>query len=202
MSGTVMEREQGSPPRSAGRLGLWVFLVSLTMLFGAAIVLFVLARTGGGGHQVRDTVGGARIALPAWIWASTFVVFCSSVVFHQGLQWVRLDLPLQARRALWAATGLGWGFLALQGPGLWVLVHRYREAGGVGPVAVFLVVAMAALHLLHAVAGVALMTRLAVRARRTLPDRSHAEGWALLAVYWHFLTGLWLVLFGVFAFVR
>lgn len=192
---------RGAAPGTA-RMGLWVFVISLSVLFGAGIVLFLLARTGGGGHLVRDVVGGARIALPAWIWASTFLVFCSSVALHQGLQWIALDLPLQARRALWAAAGFGWGFVALQVPGLWALVDRYRSVDGIRPVAVFLVVALASLHLLHAAGGLAVMTRLSLRSRRLLPDMARAEGWRLLAIYWHFLTGIWLVLFGVFAFVR
>lgn len=196
------EVHHGPPAEGLGKLGLKIFILSLSALFSAGLVLFVLARTGGGGHRVQDVVAGARIALPAWIWASTFVVFCSSVALHQGLQWGRLDLPLQARRAFWAATALGWGFLALQVPGLWALVARYRAVPGIRPVAVFLVVALAALHLVHAAGGVAVMTRLATRARRHLPRTERGGSWALVALYWHFLAAVWLVLFGAFAFVR
>lgn len=184
------------------RLGLWVFLISLTVLFGAGIVLFILARTGGGGHVVQDSEHGVRVALPLWIWISTFLVFSSSVALHQGLQWGRLGLFRQARRAFWAATWLGWGFALFQMPGIWVLLERYGAVEGIRPVAVFLVVALAALHLIHAAGGLVALTVLAIRSSRHDPGPNHIAGWRDVSLYWHFLAGVWLALFAVFAFVR
>jgi heme/copper-type cytochrome/quinol oxidase subunit 3 len=177
---------------------MWVFVVSLGALFAAGIVLFVLARTGGGGHRVRDVEEGVRIVLPVWMWASTFLAFGSSVALHQGLQWGRLGLPSQARLAVRGATGAGWGFLILQVPGLLVLVEAYRAVPGIRPVVVFLVVALSSLHLLHAAGGAIALTRLASHG----PSPAPGGAWSLLAIYWHFLAGLWLVLFTTFALVR
>jgi heme/copper-type cytochrome/quinol oxidase subunit 3 len=180
------------------RLGMWVFVVSLIALFGAGIALFVLARTGGGGHLVRDVERGARIALPVWMWGSTLLVFCSSVALHQGLSWGRMGLPAQARRAVRGAAGAGWGFLILQVPALLVLVDRYRAVSGIRPVVVFLVVTLSGLHLLHAAGGAIALARLASRG----PTPAPGGAWSLMAIYWHFLAGLWLVLFLTFALVR
>lgn len=180
------------------RLGMWVFVISLVALFGAGIVLFILARTGGGGHLVRDVERDARIVLPVWMWASTFLVFCSSVALHQGLSWGRIGLPSQARLAVRGAAGAGWGFLILQVPALLALVERYRAVPGIRPVVVFLVVALSGLHLLHAAGGTIALTRLASRG----PSPSPGGAWGLMAIYWHFLAGLWLVLFAAFALLR
>ncbi len=195
-----MEAGAMSADRNEGRarLGMWVFVVSLTALFGAGIVLFALARTGGGGHLVRDVDRGARIALPGWMWASTFLVFCSSVALHQGLAWGRMGLPAQGRLAVRGAAGAGWGFLILQIPALLALVDRYRSMPGIRPVVVFLVVGLSALHLLHAAGGAIALTRLASRG----PDPAPGGAWGLMAIYWHFLAGLWLILFTTFALLR
>lgn len=196
------EAEAGSGGADRTRLGLWIFVLSLGALFAAGIVLFVMARTGGGGHLVRDTQHGARISLPLWIWASTLFVFCSSVALHQALQWARMGLPGQATVAFRGATALGWGFAILQVPGLLALIGRYRGVEGARPIAVFLVVALSGLHLLHAAGGVAAMTRLAVRAGRVPLDGSVPAAWGHMAVYWHFLAAVWLALFATFALVR
>lgn len=180
------------------RLGMWIFVVSLTALFGAGILLFVLARTGGGGNMVRDVARGSRIALPVWMWVSTFLVFGSSVALHQGLSWGRMGLPSQARLAVRGATGAGWGFLILQVPALVALVERYRAVPAIRPVVVFLVVALSGLHLLHAAGGTIAMTRLATGG----PTPAPGGVWGRMAIYWHFLAGLWLALFTTFALLR
>jgi cytochrome c oxidase subunit 3 len=185
-----------------GRQGVWVLVISLGMLFTAGIALFVLARTGVGGHRVRDPFVGARLALPVWLWVSTFFLFVSSAALHQGRQWIKLGLPVHGLRSFRAAIGLGWVFAGLQVPGLVALTDRFHPAAG-GPSPVyFIVLALVALHALHAVAGLVAGTTLAWRLKPGTLTGVGEERLDVFAIYWHFVVGVWLVLFSTFCLVR
>lgn len=184
-----------------GRQGVWVLVGSLSVLFAAGIALFVIARTGAGSHNVRDSIAGPRLALPVWLWVSSLFLFASSVVLHQGRQWIGLGL---ARRGLFGfrwAMALGVVFAVLQVPGLVALSGRYHPAaGGTSPV-YFVVLALVALHALHAAGG---LVPGAVIAWRLRPDDVAAWGREridVFAIYWHFVVGVWLVLFSTFSLV-
>lgn len=189
-------------PATFSRLGVTVLLAALTMTFAAGLVLYVIARTGAGSHLVRDTMHGALPALPAWLWASTFVLFTSSVALFQATQWARNSLPFQARRAFRLATTLGWVFAALQVPGLVALVDRYRPQGGERSVVYFLVMFLVVLHLLHAAGGLLPMTAFGRRGSFQREDGPGMERLGNLSLYWHFLAGIWLAIFATFSFVR
>ncbi|HEX6852311.1 MAG TPA: hypothetical protein VF139_12995 [Candidatus Polarisedimenticolaceae bacterium] len=189
-------------PASVARLGVAVLLGALTVTFGAGLVLYVIARTGAGSHLVKDAMHGALPSLPAWLWVSTFVLFVSSAVAFQAMQWARMLLPFQARRAFRLAAGLGWAFVALQVPGLVLLVERYRPAGGERSVVYFLVLFLVGLHLLHAAGGLLPMTSLARHASFLREDGPGMERLANVSLYWHFLAGIWLAMFATFSLVR
>ena len=191
-----------SHPVTPARLGVTVLLGALTVTFGAGLILYVIARTGAGSHLVRDAMHGELPALPVWLWASTFVLFASSVAVFPAMQWVRMALPFQARRAFRLAAALGWAFLALQVPGLVVLSARYRPEGGERSVVYFLVLFLAGLHLLHAFGGLFPMTALARRASFLRDDGPGMERLSNVGLYWHFLAGIWLVMFATFSLVR
>ena len=191
-----------SHPATPARLGVTVLLGALTVTFGAGLILYVIARTGAGSHLVRDAMHGELPALPVWLWVSTFVLFASSVVVFQAMQWVRMALPFQARRAFRLAAALGWVFLVLQVPGLVVLADRYRPEGGERSVVYFLVLFLVGLHLLHAFGGLFPMTSLARRATFLREDAPGRERLSNVGLYWHFLAGIWLVMFTTFSVVR
>lgn len=191
-----------SHPVTPARLGVTVLLGALTVTFGAGLILYVIARTGAGSHLVRDAMHGDLPTLPLWLWASTFVLFASSVVVFQAMQWARMALPFQARRAFRLATVMGWAFVALQIPGLAALAERYRPAGGERSVVYFLVLFLVGLHLLHAFGGLFPMTSLARRASFQREDGPGMERLSNVGLYWHFLAGIWFVMFVTFTLVR
>ena len=120
----------------------------------------------------------------------------------QAMQWVRMGLPFQARRAFRLAAALGWAFLALQIPGLVALSGRYRPEGGERSVVYFLVLFLVGLHLLHAFGGLFPMTSLARRASFQRDDGPGMERLSNVGLYWHFLAGIWLAMFATFSLVR
>ncbi len=187
------EAEAYRAPEGGVRQALWILVLSLTVLFGAGLVLYGAARTGVLGHTVRG--GGPRTALPVWLWFSTFFILASSVALHQALQWARMDLAAQSRKAYRLALSLGYVFVALQIPGLAAFVAAHRVAAPGTSRLWVLVVFLVALHALHVLGGIVPMTAIA---RRSAVDRATLGN---VAVYWHFLAAVWIVMFSVFALV-
>lgn len=202
MSSPSVAASSPTRPSNLGRMGVWIFILSLNVLFAAGIALFVIARTGAGSHVVRDTLGDRIPSLPVWLWFSTFLLFTSSVALHQSLQWRKLGLPGHARRGFRIATAIAWAFAALQVPGLWRLAGRYAPDPAAPSVVYFLVLFLVGLHLLHAGGGLALMTSFARRAGFGLDDAAEGERLANFAIFWHYLALVWLVLFSTFSLVR
>jgi cytochrome c oxidase subunit III len=184
-----------------GRQGVWILVISLSMLFSAGIALLVVARTGFGGHLVRDPSAGARLALPVWLWVSTFFLFVSSVALHQGREWIKLGLPVYGLRSFWAAMGLGWVFAVLQIPGLVTLTERFHPASSHPSPAYFLVLVLVALHALHAVGGLVAGTTMAWRLKPGTVAGAGEERLYVFAIYWHFVVLVWLALFMAFSLV-
>ena len=184
-----------------GRQGVWVLVISLSMLFGAGIALLVLARTGVGGHRVRDPFAGVRLALPVWLWVSTFFLFVSSVALHQGREWSKLGLPVYGLRSFRAAMGLGWVFALLQIPGLVAPTGRFHPASSNPSPAYFLVLVLVALHALHAVGGLVAGTTMAWRLNPGTLAGAGEERLYVFAIYWHFVVIVWLALFMAFSLV-
>lgn len=193
MSASVPAADAYRAPEGSFRQALWIFVLSLAVLFGAGLVLYGAARTGWLGHVVRG--GGAKTVLPVWLWFSTFFILASSVALHQALQWVRMGLPAQARMGYRLALGLGYVFVALQIPGLAAFVAAHRAASPGASRLWIVVVFLVALHALHVLGGIVPMTAIARR------PRIGAETMGNVAVYWHFLAGVWIVMFSVFALV-
>jgi heme/copper-type cytochrome/quinol oxidase subunit 3 len=184
-----------------GRQGVWILVISLSMLFSAGIALLVLARTGGGGHLVRDPSAGARLALPVWLWVSTFFLFVSSVALHQGREWIKLGLPVYGLRSFRAAMAVGWVFAVLQIPGLVALTGRFHPASSNPSPAYFLVLVLVALHALHAVGGLVTGTTMAWKLEPGALTDVGVERLYVFAIYWHFVVIVWLALFMTFSLV-
>ncbi len=184
-----------------GRQGMWIFVISLGMLFGAGIALLVLERTGAGGHRIRDPFAGARLALPVWLWVSSFFLFVSSVALHQGREWIKIGVPIYGLRSIRAALGLGWVFAVLQVPGLVALTERFHPVSGNPSPAYFLVLVLVAMHALHAVGGLVTGTTMAWRLKPGTVAGAGEERLSVFAIYWHFVVLAWLVLFLTFSLV-
>jgi cytochrome c oxidase subunit 3 len=137
-----------------------------------------------------------------WLWVSTFFLFVSSVALHQGREWIKLGLPVYGLRSFRAAIGLGLVFAALQVPGLVALTDRFHPVAGRPSPVYFIVLVLVALHALHVVGGLVAGTTMA---RRLTPGTLAGVGQERLyvfAIYWHFVVGVWLVLFSTFNLVR
>ena len=174
--------------RRASLLGLYLMLVSSTMVFLALLAVFIMRRS--------IAVDWVSMPKPRVLWWNTGLLLASSAL----LEIARRKLQASERVAFnwwWtAATALGILFLLGQG-----LAWRQLKDQGLfiasSPSTSFFYILTAthAAHLLGAIAAVVYVDVEALRftlgpAKRTVIDAS--------AIFWHFLDGMWLCLMALF----
>lgn len=168
------------PPSDASILGLKIFLASLTMLFGATLVGYVLTR-----WRVEDWAG---YDVPGLLWLSA-----AATLFLALVSWTlerarrRPERAARRRLLLCAALLCALGYLAVQCASWWRLAEAHGGLRGSADVSLFLFFALTGLHALHVAGGFVPLTLLVFRPTR---DRTLR----LAALYWHYLGAVWLVL--------
>jgi len=167
------------------RLGLWMFLATVTMLFAAFTSAYIVRRSGSDWRH---------IALPRILWLNTVVLLASSVMLEGASR--------AGQRRHWrasvacgvAALLLGVGFLLGQ-----FAAWRQMAAAGVylpsSPHSSFFYMLTGA----HAVHVVAALVVLAWGAAATFSGARDPGRWAarmsLCRTFWHYLGGVWVFLF-------
>lgn len=169
------------------RLGVWMFLATVTMLFAAFASAYIVRRSG------SDWV---PIGLPTVLWLNTMALLGSSLALEAG-SW--MGSRRQWRRAsavLGSAFALGLAFLAGQ-----VLAWQELMAAGVympaSPHSAFFYL-LTGVHAVHLVGALAFLGTVCVRTWAGLGARD-ADRWrymtGLARTVWHFLLGIWVFVF-------
>jgi len=169
------------------RLGLWMFLATVTMLFAAFTSAYVVRRSG---------TDWRHVALPSILWLNTVVLAASSVALEAATrsgasrQWDR------ARAGFGAALLLGVAFLAGQ-------IQAWREmvAAGVywptSPHSSFFFMLTGA-HAVHVAAALAVLAWGTVS---TWCAEGNPRRWSarveLCRTFWHYLGAVWVFLFAL-----
>jgi cytochrome c oxidase subunit III len=173
----------GGLPLPKAKLGLWVFMGVVTVLFSIIVSAY-----------------NARMGFPDWqplpeprlLWLNTGALIVSSA----AMQWARIAAPRgrldDVRVALLVGGVFAWAFLAGQ---LWA----WQQLGAAGylvatnPANSFFYL-ITALHGLHLLGGLGAWAKTTVKVWRGFDVGLSVQ---LCAVYWHFLLVVWLVLFSL-----
>lgn len=173
---------------SAAQLGLYVTLISLTMLFGASIVAYLITRS-----QNELWRATTMPSLPAGLAASSALLVGVSASLRWGIAGLKRNAFTTLERGLWIAAALAVGFLLAQ-------IQNWRTMGAatlpseVKPLYAFTFYALTALHALHVLAGFVPLGIVIFHARTKQYSSSRTEGVRLCAQYWDFLLVVWFVL--------
>ena len=190
-------------PARAQTFGMWLFLITLTMLFASGMVGYVFIRLAGAG---MPRPGAMRPALlNPLLFSSTALVLLASVAIHMAVARVRRERFRPFIRWLLITDALALGFLTVQAP---AMVGLFSQDEGIGHALgqtgvrdtrlyglIFVFVLLHALHVLGGMIYLAIVTRRAFAGRY---DHEHHTGVRHAAMYWHFLDGVWLLMFGTF----
>lgn len=169
------------------KFALWLFLVSVIMIFAALTSYYIVRRAEGNWLEFE---------LPDVFWFSTIVILLSSATMHWAYLAAKKDNFPQLKTAIVITTILGLIFLAGQFISWENLYARGIVFGGKqSNVAGSILYVLSGLHGLHLIGGVVF---LAIVLFNCFNFKIHSKNLAqiqMCATYWHFLDFLWVYLF-------
>ena len=178
---------ENSPERY--RIGMWVALCSILMLFTALTSAYMVrAGTGNDWRPIR---------MPPMLWVSTGLILLSSVTISVARRALKSRNHAAYKRWLLLTVVLGLGFLATQLLA-WRQLVSQQVYVATNPHSSFFYL-LTAVHGLHLLGGIFGLDYLLLRSWRKARDekaearREAAAG--AVALYWHFMDGLWIYLF-------
>lgn len=181
--------EEAKTPRSMNprKFALYLFMVSVIMLFGAWTSAYIVK---------RGEPGWSSFELPLQFWINTGIILLSSATMIWAVRSARKDDLLNTKRALTATTVLGAAFLV----GQWrawqemVALNHYFAGSGSNTSSSFIYV-LTGFHGLHIVSGLVFLLLVLIAAFRFKVHSRNMLKIEMCSTYWHFLGGLWLYLF-------
>jgi cytochrome c oxidase subunit III len=170
------------------KFGVWLFMVSVIMIFGALTSAYI----------VRQAEGNwLDFELPTMFWVTTAIILLSSVTMHWAYLSVKKNNMETARVAISITAVLGVAFLVGQYMGWAQLVDAGihlvgRDASAVSGSFLYVI---SGLHGVHVVSGVIFVLVVLVAVFKFKIHSKNLAQMEMCATYWHFLDGLWLYLF-------
>ena len=178
------------------RIGAWLAIASIVMLFTALISSYIV-RSASGDDWVP-------IAMPKVLWLSTALILISSVTMEISRRSLKSLNDAGYGRWLIATAVLGLAFLGSQ-LAAWRQLARQGVYMASNPHSSFFYLFTAA-HGLHLLGGLVALSYLVLRTtkQRGTPEGELRRAGAASAatIYWHFLDGLWIGLFLLLFFWR
>ena len=173
---------------SSRQLGMAVFLGSLTVLFAASLVAYLLTRANQDQWRAAEAPG-----LPLGLIASTVLLVGVSIAQRYGLKAIRENRHSALSRSLWVTTTLAVGFMVGQALNWAAMVQVELEAAAKS-LYVFTFVSLTGLHALHVLGGIVPLAIVILHHSRREYSSSRHEGVKLCVQYWDFLLVVWVVL--------
>jgi len=185
-------RDLPPAPPGAARLGMKLFLASLTFLFATTMVGYLILRFRAPAWPPPGWPG-----LPWALWISSGLVLAASACLVTSNRAFRRSDSSAGQRHLTLAGVLALLFLASQAFS-WAQLLGEGAVPQIGLTAwTFYVLTL--LHALHVIGGLIPLAVTISRARRGCYDQENHEGVELVGLYFHFLAVVWLVLYAVLA---
>lgn len=187
-SGTRSEKKA-----RAKKMMLWFGIVSLIMGFAGWTSAYIVS------SSREDWLDDLQ--LPQAFFISTLVIILSSLTYYLALKAQEGRKASTAFNYLIATFLLGVIFMGMQFLGFSQLIGQgYYFTGPSSNITMSYIFLIAAVHLLHVVAGLISLLVVLVRQKMGKYSEGNLLGMELGATFWHFLGGLWLYLILFFYF--
>jgi cytochrome c oxidase subunit 3 len=203
MSAEALRLEPTRERRDTATLGMWVFLATELMFFGALFLGYLHVRLG-------DPAGVAEASHHTHEWLGTIntaVLLTSSFAMALAVMAANAGARRAARGWLVATALLGLAFLAIKGTE-YVLEWRDGLVPGLhfavpdphGTTRLFfdLYFLMTGVHAVHLTIGIAIVASLVLRLRHPGLAPGRAQAIELTGLYWHFVDVVWVFLYPLF----
>lgn len=174
----------------AGRMGTWLLIASLGMLFGAALVGYLVIR-----FRAPEWPPPGSPPLPAGVWISTALLMALSAVLVAAGRAIRSGRVEALTRMLTVSVLVAVAFLASQA-GCWMQMAA-DSALPKHSLLIWGYYTLSVLHAAHVLAGLVPLIVVTVRARSGRYTAADHEGVDLVCMYWHFLAATWVAILAV-----
>jgi cytochrome c oxidase subunit III len=192
--------EDARQQREAATLGMWIFLTTETLFFGALFFAYAIARV----QWTWDFAAASKHTNLVLGTSNTAILLTSSFVMALAVRSAASGARKATVRLLLATAALGIVFACVKLTEYALDYHEHlvplvnftfepEHAHGALIFFGFYFVTTG-LHLLHLSIGVALLLVFAWRVRRALPN-ALADGVETLGLYWHFVDMVWIFLY-------
>jgi cytochrome c oxidase subunit 3 len=172
----------------AGLFGMWLFLLVLAVVFISTIIGYLVVRIDNGAAFIPADAPKP----PLLLLVSTGVLLVSSVTMQKALRAGRVGDPRQGGLMV-ATLALALTFLIAQGVA-WRDLYEQNLAISDNLYAWTFYV-LTGLHAAHVLGGLPPMLITTWRASRAAYGPDDHRGITYCAMYWHFLDGIWVVLY-------
>jgi cytochrome c oxidase subunit 3 len=180
----ILEEPEETLSMNPKKFILWLFIVSIVMMFAAMTSGYLVRRAEGNwiDYQIPDIFAYSSIVL----------VF-SSITMHWAYVSAKKDRFTMMRTAITVTFALGIVFLYMQFQG-WINLVQQKVFFVGNPAGSFMYV-FTGLHGFHLISGLIVLVFALVAALRLKIHAKNLVQLEIAASYWHFLDILWLYLF-------
>jgi cytochrome c oxidase subunit III len=191
------------------KLGMWLFLLSEIMFFGALIGAYVILRFA---HPDHFADPGVVLNVPLTA-MNTFLLICSSVSMVKAFAAIQNGDQKGLQLWLLATIAMGTAFVGVQifeyfvlvsegfvpGAEAYAALGRHVHEGPVvgGPLYGATFYTMTGFHGAHVTLGVVALLWVLFKARRGAYTATDHGGVEIVGLYWHFVDLVWIVLFTI-----
>lgn len=175
------------PPPAFRRMGMWLLLASLGMLFGATLVGYLVLRM-----RAEQWPPPGTPPLPGGLWVSTGLLIVLSLALVMAGRAARAGRQPVLNRMLGVSSLLAVAFLLAQ-----ISNWMRMAANSVLPdesLFVWFFYLLTILHAAHVLFGLVPLVLVTIRARAGRYTAENHETVHLVGMYWHFLLVTWIAI--------
>jgi nitric oxide reductase NorE protein len=182
--------------RIPGEIGIWVFVLWDMTWFAVLFGVFLDARA----HHAA-LFERSRASLALWSGTlNTFLLLTGSLLVALAVAAARRRATVTAQRLLAFAFACGAGFAVNKVFEYLRLLHAGHRPGSDAFYTYFF--AFTGIHLLHLLAGLAVLAFMSQVVRKQVPGRRDTRNLEAAATYWHLVDLLWIALFALLYLLR
>ena len=181
---SIIEEPEETLSMNPKKFILWLFIVSIIMLFAAMTSAYLVRRAEG---------NWLEYSVPDVFAYSSVVLVLSSLTIHWAYLAAKKDNFRSLRIAITLTFALGMAFLYMQFQG-WVQLVEQNVFFVGNPAGSFMYI-FTGLHGFHLISGLIVLVFALVAAFRFNVHAKNLNRIEIAATYWHFLDILWLYLF-------
>ncbi len=179
----------------SGKMGIWLFLASEVMLFGALFSTYIFLRVGDPAWPSHEET---HLSIPIGT-INTLILITSSITMVMAWASCKMNNIAKAKMWLTVTAGLALAFLVLK---FSLEYYPKIQHGNVPSKSTFYAIyfTMTGLHALHIIGGVAVIAYFigpGAKLWKTDPEY-YTNRIECTGLYWHFVDLVWIFLFPVF----